>query len=172
MIKLLHIDDFYGPGEAEKLANVVRNLNFQETEFGKEIPDFQLVDPELPQILSRILKDDITVDEERSGSFRHPAGFIHFEPFDDPNEWILVVALDHTIFNVFENKKEGVLSALDKYQLNYRNFFDWDVVTNVQLKPNHCVIFRPWLFHSFNGGLIQTYRLKVAKPERSEEDGS
>jgi len=37
--------------------------------------------------------------------------------------------------------------------------FEWDIYTNILLEPNQGVIFRPWLFHSIENGLVQYYRL-------------
>ena len=44
--------------------------------------------------------------------------------------------------------------------VNYQDFRDWDYHTNILLEPNEGVIFRPWLFHSLEEGLVQVYRLK------------
>jgi hypothetical protein len=110
-------------------------------------------------MFSTILDTNIVVDEERSGVFRFPELFIHFEEFNGTDEWVFAVALQQSTFNVFEHKS-GAKNALDKYQLGYRNLFEWDLQINYVLKPGQGVLFRPWLFHSFDTGLIQVFRLK------------
>jgi hypothetical protein len=99
------------------------------------------------------------VNEEQSGIFRFPEIFIHFEGFDATNEWVFAVALQQSTFNVFEHK-DGAVNALQSHEFNYRNLFEWDLKVNHVLDPGQGVLFRPWLFHSFNSGLIQTFRLK------------
>jgi hypothetical protein len=38
--------------------------------------------------------------------------------------------------------------------------FEWDLKTNYLLDPGQGILFRPWLFHSFDTGLIQMFRLR------------
>jgi hypothetical protein len=101
---------------------------------------------------------DVTVIDERSGVFRKPKQFVHFEGFDSFNEWIFVVALQQSTFNIFEHQS-GATSAIDGYKFNYMNLFEWDLTVNYVLKPGQGILFRPWLFHSFDNGLIQSFRL-------------
>ena len=159
MIKIIHIDNFFNSNELQSLAAAVDNLPFVEKEYGQEIDQFNMVHPELSSIIHIATNLDVMVDEENSGIFRKPYNFIHFESFNHVTDWVFAVSLENTTFNVYENIKEGAENALDKYALNYRKLFDWDVVSNILLKPNQCVIFRPWLFHSFVGGIMQLYRL-------------
>jgi hypothetical protein len=75
------------------------------------------------------------------------------------SDWIFVVALQESTFNVFEHQS-GATTALNGYKYNYRNLFEWDLQINYVLKPGQGVLFRPWLFHSFDSGVIQVFRLK------------
>lgn len=161
--KIIQIDDFLS-GNLNELFGAIWGLRFEDTQFGPEIPNFQMVTPDMDPVFSRILGEEVTVDEERSGVFRKPKGFIHFEEFASPYDWVLAVAVQETTFNVFENK-DGSKSALDKYDYNYRDLFQWDLKTNLQLYPNNCVFFRPWLFHSFIGGITHLYYLKGKEPD-------
>ena len=162
MLKLLHIDNFFKPGEAEKLALVTQALKFEPTEFGEEIPNFNLVHPDVQDLFSQVLHYPVELDEERSGCFRRPKTFIHFEGFDSPDEWCFAVALEDSTFNTYFHLS-GAQTALDGYKFNYRNLFEWDYSCNILLKPNQCVFYRPWMFHSFDRGMIHTYRLKSKK---------
>ena len=69
-----------------------------------------------------------------------------------------MVALQPSTLNIFEHKS-GATSALQEYKFNYRNLFEWDLQINYLLKPGQGVFFRPWLFHSFDTGLVQIFRM-------------
>jgi hypothetical protein len=110
-------------------------------------------------LFSKILNTDRSVDEDKSGIFRKPNNLIHFESFENLNEWVFMVALQNSTLNVFEHKS-GAFNALDNYKFNYRDLFQWNLQINYLLKPGQGVLFRPWLFHSFDTGLVQIFRLK------------
>lgn len=168
-IKLIHADGFYPKGEAEAAWGVVHNLRFQPKNYGDEIENFSLVLPGIDEIFSKMIGEELEVDRSVSGVFRRPYnGLIHFEHFDQPNEWCFVIALEKTTLNIYNHVKDirknpkidvDAETALDGYQFNYRNMFEWDVQTNIVLKPNQGVFFRPWCFHSFEDGVINYYRL-------------
>lgn len=161
LVKTILIDAFLTEEDGVKLGNIVRDLQYVQTEFGKEIPNFNLVKPDDNKLFSSILNTNIEVDEDRSGIFRKPELFIHFEGFDALNEWIFAVALEPSFFNVYEHES-GAKSALEGINFNYRNLFEWGSNTKAHydLKSGEGVLFRPWLFHSFDGGLIQIFRLR------------
>lgn len=160
MIKLLHADNFYNEQDLHSIYNITRNLQFVEKEHGFEIENFNLIFPGLEPIFSKFVGEEVIVDEERSGIFRKPNLRIHFEGFDNLSEWIFAVALERSTFNLYHHLS-GAKTALDGYLFDYYNLFEWDVHTNVLMQPNDGVIFRPWLFHSFeHEQLIQIYRLK------------
>lgn len=159
LVKIITVDGFFTGDQANTLTAATYNLQYKETEFGKEIPDFNLIPSDFDQHASKILNTTIEVDEVRSGFFRLPKSFIHFEGFDGTDEWVLAVALQQSTFNVFEHAS-GVTNALQGYKYNYQDLFQWDLKINYVLDPGQAVLFRPWLFHSFDTGLIQTFRLK------------
>ena len=84
---------------------------------------------------------------------------VFFEDFESDKDWILVVALEHTYFNIYEHK-DGARNALEGYEFPYRDLFQWNVKVNYELEPGQAVFFRPWLFHSFTGNLVQIFRLR------------
>ena len=159
MVKLIHADNFFPGDDAEKLFWLAKSLQFVNKDYGQEIDQFNLVQPGIDKVLSKVIGEEIIVDEERSGVFRQSMVGIHFEGFDNPNEWCFIVALEDNVpFNIYKHKS-GAESALQGYKFNYRNFFEWDYYCNFQLMRNQGVIFRPWLFHSINNGMVQYYRL-------------
>ena len=160
MIKLIQADDFFPSEDVAKLLALGNSLPKVEKEYGLEVENFNFVIPNLEPVFSKILGEEIEIDEDRSGVFRKPMNCtIHFEGFDTTNEWCFLVALEPTTFNLYHHLS-GAKTALDGYKFNYRNLFEWDYNTNILLKANQGVFFRPWLFHSIEDGLVQYYRLK------------
>lgn len=159
LVKIITVDGFFDLENAKNLSQIVFDLKYEEKEYGEEIVNFNMVPENANKMFSDILNTDIIVDEDRSGIFRRPQNFIHFESFENLNEWVFVCALQHSTFNVFEHQS-GAVNALQNYKFNYRNLFEWDLKINYLLSPGQGVLFRPWLFHSFDKGLIQLFRLK------------
>lgn len=158
LVKIITVDGFFSNEEAIRLSNITYNLQYVKKDFGEEIENFNMVPEDANEMFSNILNTKIEVNEDKSGIFRIPERFIHFEEFSDTNEWIFAVALQDSTFDVFEHQS-GIKSALGGYKYNYRNLFEWNHKINYQLAPGQGVLFRPWLFHSFDCGLIQIFRL-------------
>jgi hypothetical protein len=160
LIKLLQADNFYNQTDVDHIFNCTNNLQYIEKEHGFEIDQFNLVIPGLDSVFSKFVGEEVYVDEENSGIFRKPNLRIHFEGFDSMQEWIFILALEPTTFNLYHHLS-GAKNALDEYRFDYNNLFDWDIHTNILLEPNQGIIFRPWLFHSLtHQRLVQLYRLK------------
>jgi hypothetical protein len=168
MVKLIHADGFFSNDEVHKYPLVVGGLRFTEKEYGHEIENFNSILKGVEPVFSRVLGEKVYVDHKRSGVFRRPSQFIHFEGYDSLDEWCFVVALEKTTFNIWHHLKNGIgesgeidaKSALDGWQFNYRNLLEWNIDTNIVLEPNQGVFFRPWMFHSLEEGkLVQYYRL-------------
>lgn len=158
IIKTMTIDGFYSKEDAICLSNIVKNLQYQPTEFGYEIQQFNHIPENVDYLFSSVLGKEVTINQNISGVFRIPELFIHFESFNNLNEWLFVVALERSTFNIFEHKN-GNKSALDGYKHNYRNLFEWDLTVNYLLEPGQGIFFRPWLFHTFDQGIVQVFYL-------------
>jgi hypothetical protein len=164
MVKMLHADGFFPAGDVERCVAAVRDVRFSEKEYGYELENFNMVLGGVEPILSRVLGERVIVEHKNSGIFRRPFNnIIHFENFDSLNEWCFIVALEKNTLNLFHHKdKKGAIdakSALEGWQFNYRNLFEWDLHTNVLLEPNQGVFIRPWVFHTLDSNLVQYYRL-------------
>lgn len=160
LIKTMTIDGFYSIEEAKRIYSVISPLTgFKQKEFGNELEDFNMVPNDADALFSKVLNKKVIVDVDNSGVFRYPELFIHFESFAALNEWIFVVAIDNSTFNIYEHQS-GAKHALHDHKFNYRNLFEWDLTVNYLLQPGQGILFRPWLFHSFDQGLIQVFRLK------------
>jgi hypothetical protein len=163
-LKTITIDDYYTKEEGLMLSKVILPLlQFEENDLGQDLLNFNMIPEDADDVFSKVLNTKVTIDKEKSGVFRIPnaSGFIHFEEFESNKDWLFVVAIDNTTFNVFEHKS-GAKDATENYQLAYRNLFEWDLKLNHLLEPGQGIFFRPWLFHSFTSGLIQIFKLKEA----------
>lgn len=172
MIKYLLADNFYGQQDIEtylKVANLYFSDKFIDKEYGKEVPDLNIIIDNLEYVFSRALGERVIIDHKSSGVFRKPHnGMIHFESFDSLNEWCFIVALEPNTINFYYHLKDYLneeyrtwdsKNALQGFKFNYRNTFEWDYHTNILLEPNDGIFFRPWTFHSLNDGLVQYFRL-------------
>jgi hypothetical protein len=158
ILKTITVDGFYTPEAAINISHALFNAKYDDYEFGKQIRDFNMMNDELDSMFSNVLKINVEVNKT-SGFFRIPKLFIHFEPFETLTDWLFVVALQPSIFNIFEHES-GAITALDGYEFKYRNLFEWNLKVNHILDPGQGIFFRPWLFHSFDKGLIQMFKVK------------
>lgn len=177
MVKLIHADGFFPNNDAENLKNAALSMKFAETSRGLEIPDFNIIFPDSEIIFHKVLGERVMVDPVRSGVLRKPNNnLIHFEEFETPEEWCFMVALERTTVNFWHHidpknnigdlSKVDSTHALQGYNYNFRNLFEWKIHTNILLEQNQCLFFRPWVFHSLEDGLIQYYRLIADKKYR------
>ncbi len=167
-IKLIHADGFFPKGDEKSLLNAIKDLRYVQTSYGYEVPDVNLIFKDIDTVFSKMLGENIQLDKKRSGIFRKPINnIIHVEDFVSTNEWCFIVALEPTTFNIFHHTSDSRFvdpvvdheTALTGHNFNYRNLFEWKLVTNIYLTANQGVFFRPWCFHSLENGIIQYYRL-------------
>lgn len=175
MVKLIHADGFFGPEDARRFPLILSGLRFNERDYGYEIDNFNMILKGVEPVFGRVLGEKIFLDHKRSGVFRRPSQFVHFEDYESLDEWCFVVALEKTTFRLWHHLKSGLgeigeidaKSALDGWQFNYRNLLEWNVDTSVTLEPSQGVFFRPWMFHSLDEGqLVQYYRLMADRKIR------
>lgn len=169
MVKLIHADDFFPEQDVKNLANVVKSMQFVPCSYGYELPNFNLIFPDIEIILHRVLGERVIVDVDRSGVIRKPYNnAIHFESFESPEEWCFIIALEKTTINLWhhiDDVKKGDISKADStsvfegYNFDFQNFFEWKIHTNIVLEPNQAIFIRPWAFHSLESGTVQYYRL-------------
>lgn len=164
MVQLIHADKFLNPRDSANLVAMTTGLNFVSKNYGWELENFNMVLDRLEPLMSKVLGERIVIDHKRSGVFRRPLNnVIHFEESDSVNEWAFVCALEKTTLNLYHHiNPQGEIdaeNAIQGFEFNYRNLFEWKLHTNILMDPSQGVFFRPWVFHSFDQGLIQYYRL-------------
>lgn len=160
----IHARDFFTPEIAANFAAVGRGLEekFAPMQYGEEIPYFNMTDPEMEMLLGNMLGDYIDIIEEQSGTFRIPYNnVIHFEFFESFHEWRLAVGLENNnIFQTYRHKS-GARDARIGWQFDYNNRDDWTVETQINLAAGDAILYRPWVFHSFESKMIHCYTIKV-----------
>ena len=157
MKKLLLVEKFFIKEELIKIKNLIENTNFKISDLGEESDiNYTIINPD--KVFSEYLDGHYRIIQERSGIFRKPIHTIHFETFETSDDWCFFVALKPTTFNLFYHNT-GAESVLDEHKLNYADFTEWNYTTNILLEENQGLFFRPWLFHSIQGGLTQHYHI-------------
>jgi hypothetical protein len=169
MVKLIHADDFFPEQDVKNLVAAVQGMQFVPCGYGYELPNFNLIFPDIEIILNKVLGERVIVDVNRSGVIRKPYNnAIHFENFESSEEWCFIIALEKTTINLWHHiddiKKGDISQANSKsvfegHEFDYENFFEWKIHTNIVLEPNQGIFIRPWVFHSLESGLVQYYRL-------------
>ena len=169
MVKMIHADGFFPNNDAENLRNMVTGMQFVQKEYGYELPNFNLIFPDVELIFNTVLGERVIVDPSRSGVVRKPHhNAIHFESFESANEWCFIVALEPTVINLWHHIDDSSMGELSKAdsknvfggaQFNYNNLFEWKIQANILLDQNEGIFIRPWVFHSLQDGLVQYYRL-------------
>lgn len=169
VINYIHARDYFPKGEIEALRPLVDDVSWIDKKFGREMENFNLIFKDIDVVLGKMTGDLLEVDRANSGTLRKPLHeVIHFEDFEDLNDWRFVVAMDENEFKTYIHKN-GYNSFVDYIQeendnkpnLDYMNKDDWEEETFIKMKPNDVLFYRPWLFHSFQHGILHYYKLKV-----------
>jgi hypothetical protein len=158
MIKLIYADDLYPRSEFPNIAKVAKNLKYTKMYFG-DVTEFKFCPQNMYVHLESIVGADYSIDEDSSGSFLKPVhSQIKFDDFNIIDEWRFIVAIEDTTFNVY-NHSSGAQTALDDTRFNYKNLFEWNYEINILLRKNCGLFYRPWIFHSIEEGIVQTFKL-------------
>jgi hypothetical protein len=169
VINYIHARDYFPKHEVEQLAPLVQDVNWIDKKFGKEMENFNLIFNDIDLVIGKMVGDLVDIDRPASGTLRRTLHeIIHFEDFEDTNDWRFVVAIEDNEFKTFIHKS-GYKSMLDylkdeseeKSELNWFDHEQWDVETTIKMKTNDVLFYRPWIFHSFQEGILHYYKLKV-----------
>jgi hypothetical protein len=169
VINYIHARDYFPAGEAERIPYLVDSVNWVDKKFGSEMEHFNLIFKDIDLVLGKMVGDIIEIDRPNSGTLRRTLkNVIHFEDFEDLNDWRFVVAVENNTFITY-NSLYGYKTFLDyvkdesedKPTLEYLNNSQWEVESTIQMKANDVLFYRPWVFHSFDDGILHYYKLKV-----------
>ncbi len=159
MLKFILCENFLNRKDLEGIKILSATDGFVDSAYGKDLISFPYVLPNIDTTFNNILGNNCTIKKSESGIFRKPYNcLIHFESFFSLNEWCFAYIIEPSTFNIYKHKS-GAMTALDNHILPYKNMIEWDYTTNVILKPGDGVFYRPWLFHSFESGLIYYYKI-------------
>jgi hypothetical protein len=169
VINYIHARDYFPKEEVDRIAPLIQDVQWEEKKFGQQMVNFNLIFPDIDLVMGKMVGDLVEIDRPNSGTFRKMMReVIYFEDFDDLNDWRFVVALEDNEFRTYIHSK-GYKSVLEyakdeneeKSQLNFLNKEEWEVEATIKMKPNDVLFYRPWIFHSFEEGILHYYKLKV-----------
>ena len=169
VINYIHARDYFPEKEIEHIRPLVDDVSWVDKKFGKEMEHFNLIFEDIDIVLGKMTGDIVEIDKPNSGTLRRTLHeVIHFEDFLDLNDWRFVVALDENEFKTYAHK-DGYKSILDyikdeteeKPFLDYLKKEDWYEEATIKMNPNDVLFYRPWIFHSFQEGVLHYYKLKV-----------
>jgi hypothetical protein len=169
VINYIHARDYFPNNDIEQLRPLVDDVSWVDKKFGKEMEHFNLIFENIDIVLGKMVGDLVEIDRKNSGTLRRTLHeVIHFEDFEDLNDWRFVVAMDKNEFKTFIHK-DGYKSMLDYIKdeneerpvFEYLNSEDWIEETTIKMNPNDVLFYRPWIFHSFQDGILHYYKLKV-----------
>lgn len=156
ILNFIHTSNFYSTDQANGLADIARSLQYSPCEFGVMTENFNYIQPDSEKIFSEVLNTKVTISDS-SGIFYKPNNGIHFDSFSDFSRWKFVVAVEPSIFTMFYHNS-GAKSALERYDFNYNNLFDWEYQTQILMEPGQGLFYRPWMFHSLaSGSIVQMF---------------
>lgn len=161
-MNFIHLRNFFPEGEAANTSSWLSGNKYDHwTPNGWEIPRFSLVFPDMELIMGGMLGDWVKIDDEKSGTFRIPFdNQIMFESFESLNEWRMAVAMVDNTFKTYTHVS-GAKDAKEGYEFDYANVEDWQVETTINIKQNDAIVYRPWVFHSFEGKLIYHHKIYI-----------
>jgi hypothetical protein len=163
MFNFILCENFFNHGDFHNFSELVKSYEIEdwhEKEYGQELENFRLIPDIMEPAFRNILgNDNVHIIRNQSGFFRKPHNcLIHHESFASLNEWSFSICYEETTFNLLKHNS-GVTSALQETNLNYKNFLNWDYYLNVLLKPGQGILYRPWLFHSLERGIVQYFKV-------------
>lgn len=162
------------------LANTINSLYFVPRELGEEIDCFNFVDPNYPEVFSKILNASVDVPKDY-GFFRKSYPIIHFDDHNTNTVFSAIIALDDITFTSYQHKELKFHSVYEMPEdLNLGDFIlnnsktkkNWKVVNQIQIPKYSLFFYEPWYWHSFTKGTIQKFTVerKIEVEEVNDEN--
>ena len=131
----------YKTSHSKDISNleIIKTLDFKDNLLGQELIDFNVTNPmefELKEYLTDYkLKDD-------SGLFRKPFDFIHFESFENLDEWVAIYCIED--FKFIQYSKESINYAFEENNINdWLDYESWINLAELNIKQGQILFFRP-----------------------------
>ncbi len=165
MKQFLKCDGFYQDPNA--LQSLIQNLEFEDTLYGKEIPDFYYIPQGLQEFIGSVLNEQIQIQPD-TGIFRRPNQLIHFDNFYEHALWTCVVAVEDTAVNLHTHRDGhetffDVGSNVEEFFLSEAMNQDaWSINTSIKLRKNQFLFIRPWVWRSYDAEkILQTFLINA-----------
>jgi hypothetical protein len=165
----IYLNDFYQ--DVEKIFVSIDTLDYTSLSQGLEVPNFLMVPDGIDKQFSSLVGQKINLSEN-SGVFRKPYTVIHFENFNKNTIFVGAIALCPTKFCTYKHKETNSFSVysiennLPEFVNN--NCFDktkWETIADISMNPGSLILFKPWLWHSFDQKLMNFFYLEVNECE-------
>lgn len=161
---LIHIENFYN--NAKDIFEIVSKLDFKESLYGDEIPNFNMIPEGLTSAFSDLLGQKITLNKN-SGVFRKPYSPVHFENFHENSLYVAIAALEDTKFTTYRHKelKSSLVFSVKENVNEFikENCFDkekWEVVADINLYQGNIVFVKPWIWHGLDNKLVKVFYIE------------
>lgn len=163
-----YVENFYS--NANQIHEIVSKLDYKQETFGLQIKDFYLVPQGIEEGFSQILGKKMTLGE-KSGAFRKPYEFIHFENFNPKSVYLAIIALSDIKFYTYKHKEKNYYQVTDLKE-NLEEFIVkncntkhlWDVTCQINMSAGDMVLVKPWCWHSLDSGLVNIFYLETEEP--------
>lgn len=168
----IYLENFYH--DVDHLFAPIDTLDYTPLSQGFEVPNFYMIPDGIDKDFSLIVGQKIKLNET-SGIFRKPYTVIHFEDFKDKTLFVGAVALQQTKFCTYKHKETNSSSvkSIENNLVEFvnSNCFDktkWNTMADISMSPGSLILFRPWLWHSFENKLMNFFYLEVGECESVE----
>ena len=160
-----YVENFYN--NANQIYEIVSKLDYKQETFGLQIKDFYLVPQGIDEGFSQILGKKINLGE-KSGLFRKPYEFIHFENFNPKSLYLGIIALSDIKFYTYKHKEKNYHQVIDLKEnvqdfivKNCNNKDLWDVASQVNMSAGDIILVKPWCWHSLDSGLVNIFYIET-----------
>jgi hypothetical protein len=158
--------------DVNSLKELILGMEFEDHIHGQEILNFNHLSEDIDEYFQFITREPVICRKEISGIYRKPYSKIHYEPFDEISQWVLIVAIEQTTFKTYRHKETNKTSVfgiddIHKFQIDNCQDFDlWEVDSEIKMQSNDVILVRPFIWHSLEENkLVQIYHIDLDMSE-------
>ena len=139
------------------LQDIISSLTFLNSDLGDEIENFNLNEPTTIKAIENELGYKVKI-KDNSGCIRKPYPFVHFESFDTIDEWVICAPIQPTTFITHKHLETEAtyvfhMQDVSLHIADYADKAKWIETSRILVESGQLLFFRPWIWHSFDGGL-------------------